>query len=214
MEYEHNEVRDVIPNSKENMQNSKRSKGKKVIQKTVVTACVFISILFLGLAVIFINAWVEKEKTTDVNRYEEYLGSQGTHSGSILIKSDIFPDTIPESADVEEFLYYYYNPWDPCFFTYLVYTCDDEDYRTEIKRLQSINSSPDYKVYGLTGFPDKLCAVNADNYGIIYAMTQESENRIIYVEITACNNFTDIDYENLIAKKYLPYGFDMTHKEK
>lgn len=212
MKNEHNEVGDLIPNCNEKILNSRISKRKRLIQKIVLSVFVFIGVSFLGLVVFFINAWVEKEKTTDINRYEEYLGSQGTHSGSILIKSDIFPNTIPESADVEEFLYYYYNPWDPCFLTYLVYTCDDEDYRTEMKRLKSINSSPDYKVYSLTGFPDKLCAVNADNYGIIYAMTQESENRIIYVEITACNNFTDIDYEKLISNKYLPYGFDMTHK--
>ena len=32
--------------------------------------------------------------------------------------------------------------------------------------------------------------------------------KIIYVELTFCNYFTDIDYEKVIPEEYLPIGFD------
>ena len=31
---------------------------------------------------------------------------------------------------------------------------------------------------------------------------------LIYVELTFCNGFTDIDYEKIIPEQYLPEGFD------
>lgn len=195
--------------SLENTPPSGLIKCKKRIKLAFIITFIFIGVLVFGFATYIATNWVEKDKTININKYEEYLGSSGTHSGITMIQSDIFPDALPESAVVEDFLYYYYNPWDPCFLTYLVYTCDDEEYKKEIGRLNTIISSSEY-VYGLTGFPDDLCAVSANYNGIIYAMTQESENRIIYVEITACNYFTDIDYQKLVDKKYLPYDFDMT----
>lgn len=188
------------------------NKSKLFVKTMVIVALIIMAILTVGIVGYCLLNWTEKDKTSDVNKYEQYLGANGSHSGITMIESDIFPTSIPKTAKVENFMYYYYNPWDPCFCVSLVYTCSDEDYIKEIKRLQSINSSSDYNVYGLTGFSDTLCAVNVDAYnGIIYALTQESENRIIYVEITACNYFNDIDYEKLIDKKYLPVGFDMTY---
>lgn len=187
-------------------------KCKKHMKHVFITAFIIIGLLIVGLVAFIVMNLSEKDKTIDINKYEKYLGANGNHSGTTLIESNIFPKSIPESAMVEDFIYYYYNPWDPCFFAYLVYTCNDEDYKNEMERLQSIDSSSDYEVYGLKGFPDTLCAVNSDDYyGIIYALTQESENRIIYVEITSCNYFNDIDYEKLINSKYLPLGFDMSH---
>jgi hypothetical protein len=181
-------------------------------KKGKILAIIIIAIICaIGFLVLVVSNFVEKEKTTDIREYEQYMGDKGKHSGITLIESDIFPDSIPKSANVESFMYDYYNPWDPCFLVYLVYTCNDEDYEKEMKRLEAIPSSTDYAVYGTTEFPYELCAVNADEYyGIIYAMTEESENKIVYVEITACNYFSDIDYEKLIDKQYLPYGFDMS----
>ena len=54
-----------------------------------------------------------------------------------------------------------------------------------------------------------MVAVEADNtYGIVYAMTDSEERRIIYVENTYCNYFSDINYEWYIGGKYLPEGYD------
>jgi hypothetical protein len=39
-------------------------------------------------------------------------------------------------------------------------------------------------------------------------LADEEENRLIYVEITFCNYFSEIDYEKIINKKHLPVGFD------
>ncbi|MBM7871179.1 hypothetical protein JOC70_002677 [Clostridium pascui] len=35
-------------------------------------------------------------------------------------------------------------------------------------------------------------------------MADKENNRLIYVEINFCDYFTDIDYEKIINKKYLP----------
>lgn len=200
-----------LPN-KQKVPSSVVNKRKKLIKNVLLYAFIIIGLFVAGFVAYTILSWGEKDKTTDIKDYNKYLGETGIHSESFLIESDIFPKTIPDSAKVEEFLYYYYNPWDPCYASYLVYTCNDEEYKKEIERLHSINSSTNYEVYGLTGFPDTLCAVNANSYyGIVYALTQESENRIIYVEITSCNYFNDIDYKKYINNKYLPYGFDMSH---
>ncbi|GAA0720011.1 hypothetical protein GCM10008905_08750 [Clostridium malenominatum] len=39
-------------------------------------------------------------------------------------------------------------------------------------------------------------------------MTDKENNRLIYAEISFCDYFTDIDYEKIIDKKYLPINFD------
>lgn len=146
---------------------------------------------------------VERDKTTNVSDYNDYFGVDGKH------KNDVFPSSIPVSAKVENFYYYYYNPFDPNYVAYLVYTCDDEDYLKETERLSKLNSSKDYFIYSATGFNYPVCAVFADKYyGYRYALADKENNRLIYVEINFCNYFSDIEYEKVIDKKHLPIGFD------
>lgn len=145
----------------------------------------------------------EKDITTDISAYSKYLGNEGKH------RNDIFPRSIPNSAKIEDFCFYYYNPWDPNYVVYLVYSCNKEDYIKETERLSSLNSSKDYLIYGATGFNYPVCAVYADNYnGYIYALADKDNNRLIYVEITFCNYFSDIKYEDIVKKEYLPEDFD------
>jgi hypothetical protein len=152
---------------------------------------------------------VEKDKTTKVSDYNSYFGSGGKHDKAYLIKNDIFPEAIPSTANVEKFQYCYYNPFDPNYVCYLVYTCDDEEYKAERERLSKIQSSDNYLIYGATGFNYPICAVYADNYnGYIYALSDEKNKRFIYVEISFCNYFCDIDYTKFISEEYLPIGFD------
>ncbi|MDO0824132.1 hypothetical protein [Desulfosporosinus nitroreducens] len=145
----------------------------------------------------------QKDKTTDISDYSEYLGTEGKHP------NDIFPQSIPISAVIEDFCYYYYNSWDPNHVVYLVYSCNEEDYAKETERLSKLNSSSDYLIYGGTGFNYPICAILADSYnGYIYALADKDNNRLIYVEITFCDYFSDINYEEIIDKEYLLKGFD------
>lgn len=145
----------------------------------------------------------EKDKTTNTSDYSKYLGQNGKHN------NDIFPYSVPNSAKIEDFCYYYYNPFDPNYVSYLVYSCDNEDYMKETERLSKLNSSKDYLIYGATGFNYPVCAVYADGYkGYIYALADKENNRLVYVEINFCNYFSDINYEKIIDKKYLPIDFN------
>lgn len=147
--------------------------------------------------------FTEEDKTTDISDYSEYLGNGGKHG------NEIFPDSISESAKIEDFYYYYYNPFDPNYVSYLVYSCNDEEYAKETERLSKLESSKDYLIYGATGFNYPVCAVYADDYeGYIYALADKENNRLIYVEIKFCNYFSDIKYEDIINEKYLPIKFD------
>ena len=153
----------------------------------------------------FIMLWVEKDKTTNISDYSKYLGQNGKHN------NDIFPYIIPNSAKVKNFCYYYYNPFDSNYVSYLVYSCNDEDYMKETERLSKIQSSKDYLIYSATGFNYPVCAVYANNDshdGYIYALADKENNTLIYVEIKFYNHFSDINYENIIDKKYLPINFN------
>lgn len=174
----------------------------------IVIACIIWLLLIAGVLFLFLLR-PEQEKVTDIERYETILGKNGKYKNNFLGYNSIFPDTMPESAEVKAFYYEYYNPWDPNYLGYLVYTCDEEAYEKERKRLQELEDALDFRVYGTTEFPYELCAVTADEYyGIRYALADKEKRQFIYVELAFCNYFTDIQYENIVEKKYLPLGFD------
>ena len=182
------------------------------MKKIVKILCVifFLIIVAVGLLVAFIvkDIW---DKTTNVNKYEKYLGVEGKYKENFGIYNDIFPDTIPENVEVEDFCYIYYNPWDPCYLGYLVYACDAETFQEEYERLSNITSSEEIYIYGTTDFPYELCAVYTDDYtGYIYALADTENSRFIYVELQYCNFFNDIKYMEYIPNEYLPIGYDAT----
>ena len=193
-------------------------KRTKVVRRIVLIVILLVGIIVTPVVYI-ITHWVEKNLVTDIEDYETYFGAKGIHrtrntsklkktSESYLVIDNIFPEKLPESAEVEDFYYEYYNPWDPCYLSYLVYRCDENDYKAETERLKQIPRPTDYLIYGATDFPNPLLAVNASYYGYIYALADEAQQEIVYVELTFCNHFTDIDYEKVIPQKYLPLGFD------
>lgn len=172
------------------------------MKKLLLSLLIIIMTIIAGIVALFIG-FTEKDKTTSISDYSKYFGIDGKH------KNDIFPKTIPSSAQVEDFCYYYYNPFDPNYVSYLVYSCNDEDYIKESERLSKITSSQDYLIYSATGFNYPVCAVYADSYGgYIYALTDKENKKFIYVEIKFCDYISDIDYEKIIDKKYLPINFD------
>ncbi len=160
--------------------------------------------------------WIERDKTTNIGNYNEHFGDNGKyrqnyvrwfgHNGTNNI--DIFPESTPDSAKVEDFCYYYYNPFDPNVVLYLVYTCSYEDFMEETGRLSKLNSDKDYLIYGSTGFNYPVSAVCANDSGYIYALADKENNRLIYVGINFCDYFTDINYKKIIDEKYLPINFD------
>lgn len=193
-------------------------KRTKVVLRIVLIVILLIGIMVTSVVYIFTH-WVERNIVTDIEDYETYFSAQGIHrtrdpsklkktSESYLVIDNIFPGKLPESAEVEDFHYEYYNSWDPCYLSYLVYSCDENDYKAETERLKQIPRPVDYLIYGATDFPYPLLAVKAGYNGYIYALTDEAQQKIIYVELTFCNYFTDIDYENVIPQTYLPLGFN------
>lgn len=160
------------------------------------------------------SAFAKKEFTTDVSEYELYYGSEAEHRiSNQMVDVSIFPEEISEGAEVENFSFNYYNPWDPNYTTLLVLTYDDAECEIELQRLSEIESTSEEDwTYGVTGFPYELCAITSNEYGIVYAMTDPDENRFIYAEISFCNFFSDMDYEEIIGEDYLPEGFDATEE--
>ncbi|MEW9095442.1 MAG: hypothetical protein AB2417_10215 [Clostridiaceae bacterium] len=188
------------------------NKIEKIIVRIVQVLMIMLIVLPLG----FCALWIERDKTTNIRNYNKYFGDNGKYreryDNSFGNKgnnyNDIFPKSIPDSAKVEDFCYYYYDPFDPNFVSYLVYTSNDEAFIKETERLSKLNSSKDYLVYDATGFNYPVSAVYADERGYIYALSDKENNRLIYVQINFYNHLTDINYEKIIDKKYLPINFD------
>ncbi|WP_346905993.1 hypothetical protein [Clostridium sp.] len=184
--------------------------------KKITKIILIFSIILITLTLGFCAMWVERDKTTNIRDYNEYFGDNGKYrqkydksfGNNGMNNNDIFPKSIPDSAKVENFYYYYYNPFDPNFVSYLVYTCSDEDFIEETERLSKLNSSKDYLIYGSTGFNYPVSAVYANESGYIYTLADKENKRLIYVEINFCNYVTDINYKKIIDEKYLPINFD------
>lgn len=193
-------------------------KSYKIVLGAVLVLILTVGIIVTAVVYMFTH-WTVKNVVTDIGEYETYFGPQGIHRTkntdawektreSYLVISDIFPERLPVSAETEDFYYEYYNSWDPCYLSYLVYRCNETDYEAETERLKDISMPEDYLIYGAVEFPYPLLAVYASDIGYIYAMADEAQKKIIYVELTFYNFFTDIDYEKVIPEKYLPLGFD------
>lgn len=187
------------------------------VRKVLITAlaiigiiAIFYTALFSVMFGIFVFSKTDSTATTDIAEYEFYLGEEGKYKQNYLAYNDIFPDFIPEYAEVEIFNNICEDGIDKHYLSYLVYTCSDDDFTAERERLAGLNST-DYNVYGTTGFnPDyELCAVYADEYyGIIYALADPADNRLVYVAIEFTDYICDIDYDAIIDSSHLPIGFD------
>ena len=190
----------------------RRTKTALIIVAAALGTLVLILSAFFGATMLAVGAFAcstEHDIAADPAQYEEYLGAEGKYRTTYFGTDEIFPDALPDSANVEAFRCEYYNPWDANILGYLVYTCDDEDFAAEYARLKSVDSSEDYRVYGIESFPYELCAVRTNEYyGVTYALADAENDRLIYFELQFCNLFTDIDYERYVDPQYLPAGFD------
>ncbi len=183
-------------------------RGKKVLMIILIALagiCVFYTILFSSFMVMISSGGSE---VTEVEEYAEVLGESGDNKDNYIGYNDIFPNIIPDSADVSMFNSTCKAGIDDHYLSYLVYTCSDSDYAEEYDRLSGLEST-DYNVYGTKGFNEKyeLCAVYASEYGIIYALTDRDANEFVYVAMEFTDYLYDIDYESIVAPEHLPIGF-------
>ena len=197
--------------------NKKQVSYLKKCLRWIVILAVIVAILVTAIAIyaisinkaIFLLTEKEQKVYTSISDYEHIYGVEGKYKDEMIGYNNIFPDSIPESADVKDFYFEHSTSWDDSYLGLLVYSCDTEDFEREYQRLKEIDSSENSLIYSATGFPEELCAVYADeDYGYIYALADKDNNQFIYVDIQFCNYFADINYEEIIPQQYLPYGFD------
>ncbi|MBQ8198561.1 MAG: hypothetical protein IJZ76_03945 [Lachnospiraceae bacterium] len=189
------------------MKEKSSKKRTGIIVGILLAVLIIPGILLIGLlSALFIP---EKEKITQTEQYETYLGESGKYKENYVGYNDIFPDSLEKVSRVEDFVYYYYNPFDANYFGYLVCEYSADEFDKEVARLNSLESESYNGVYGIEEFPYEVCAVYADEvYGVMYALADREEKEIIYVSLEFCNYFTDIDYKEMMDEKYLPVGFD------
>ncbi len=184
---------------------------KKNNRKAIVTAFIILTI-FLTVF-IFLRLSGVAFTIRSASKYEKYFGENGAHRENGLTESAIFPKSLPASAKVEKFVYRHEDLIDPSDAAVLVYICSKEDYEKEMARLKALETKPEDAcgVYGITDFPCEVVAAEADEEtGVIYVMTEPDAYRLIYVENTHCNYFSDIRYSWYIGEEYLPSGYDAT----
>lgn len=210
-EYDHNLV-DVLKEYK----RLKRAKNIILCMLLVLTGItVWVSLLLtvtVGLPIL-VSTSAQVVINDDIALYQEYIGPNAhqEYRNKCDMDESIFPEQITENMNVTDYKMVYYDPWDPQWLSYLVVDYDDALWEKERNRL-SLHPSTEYMgYYGITGFSGyDLLAVYADeDYGgLVYALCDQSSQRIIYVEIIFCNYFMDLDYEEYIPGEYLPDGFD------
>jgi len=189
----------------------------KIITVLAVLAMALIILLIqfgpIGIMVMsFLGASIEEY--TDVSEYNRFMGESADeeYRNKWGMDETIFPASITEDMNVQDYKMVYYNPWDAQYLSYLVVQYDETQYEEETARLRAYASTDYEGIYGATGFDDKyeLLAMYADDYqGFVYALT-DNQDTIVYVELIFCNYFFDHDYKKYIKEEYLPVGFDAT----
>ncbi|MCQ2977881.1 MAG: hypothetical protein MJ232_07700 [archaeon] len=204
---------------------------KKYDKKTIITnvsiilgtiLCIVIYFVMVKTGIMtksienFLDLICESELSRDFEEYSDLIGDNAKND---LYKSkwgmseEIFPETLDDKK-VDDFLFYYYNPWDAQYLSYLVLDYSDkelnDDYNAELDRLNKIGIDEYEGIYGVTGFSKyDLVAMDSDTYqGFVYALNDKENKKIIYVELIFCNYFFDIAYDDYIDSSYLPDGFD------
>ena len=205
----------------------KISKHRKVVKAIKITTIVIMALvthyvltIVFVLGLFFASFYGAKvEVSTDPGEYNKYFHHTEPNEyqmGNYELY-DVFPQILDaEIAEVKEFHFTYYNPWDAQYIVYM--TLDYKDnYEEEIERLQSIGVDGKYvNYYSVTGEPEgyDLVAMKADDYsGFVYAMIPEDgtgNTEITYVGITFCNYFLDVDVHEYMKDEYLLTGFDAT----
>lgn len=170
------------------VKNKKRRLGIKiaVITALVVMTIVMIRLIAVGALVAFLALDGEKAEVledTDISHYSWYIGENAgeEYAEKWGMKEDIFPEEITNEMRVTDYKMVYYNPWDAQYLSYLVVEYEENNYQTEVKRLNNYASTEYIGYYGSESFMNgyKLLAMEADPYyGFVYALGTD-KNSII-----------------------------------
>lgn len=187
-----------------------------VVVGLIVAVLAKYGVAAVAMGLLFYGSMTEPiEVYEDVSLYNHFMGEDAKEEfvDKWGMDETIFPETITENMQVDDYIMVYYNPWDEQFLSFLEVTYEEEDYAKEVERLTEYKSTEYKGYYGVTGFDEDytLLAMYADSYsGFVYALT-DNEDTIIYVELIYCNYHFDLEYTNYIPKEYLPSGFDATY---
>ena len=165
---------------------------------------------FFGPGIGLIRLFFEGEGTytEDIGDYGEFEGFRG------YSRLYIFPETIPEGARAEEYLYFYQDTlFDPSAQIYLECSYDDTAYARELERLSGIREIYRGESQGLQLDEENFTwpafvTIYADNHCWEYALLLD-DNRIAYVFLQIQNR-----REIAFPTEYLPHPYGMGMEEE
>ena len=164
-------------------------------------------IIILLIIIISVLIIVNNYSNTKVSKYADFYGVNGSFIENN--KESIFPKEISEESTVKKFCARKFSFIDDSYLGYLVIQYDNDKFLEEKNRLLLIDSSIGYEgYYGIQSFKKELCAIDIGSYGLVYALSNDNLKEISYVQISFCNNFSDIFYKLIINSNDLPVGFD------
>lgn len=174
----------------------------------LIAICVSVIIGAVLSMCLFVNSEF-RQVFKSTKEYKYVLGTNGKFKTNYIGYNHVFPDELPQSAKVKKFYYEYFHEANENYLGYLVYDCNDKDYKKEYERLEKIGKENCQKVYGTKSFPLKAVAIKSSpKYGMIYALADEKNKRFIYVDIQFLDYYMDVNYTKIIPNKYLPIGFE------
>ena len=146
--------------------------------------------------------------TEDIGDYGEFEGFRG------YSRLYIFPETIPEGAQAEEYFYFYQDTlFDPSAQIYLECSYDNDAYEQELARLSWIqevylDTGPDLQLDEEKFRWPALVTIYADNHCWEYALLLD-DNRIAYVFLQFQNR-----WEIAFPTEYLPLNYGWEQEEE
>lgn len=200
---------------------------KKVIKRIGkvigITALAVVGVIFviyiLVIAYLKFSATASWEEHRDISEYgmldngENVIDMFALYENSIAGPTyidNIWPETITENMDVQDYVLIHYCPFDSNYLSYLVVKYDESDYEAELAHLVEYPSTDYVGRYGAEGFEEyELLAMQASDDEFIYALT-DGEDTIIYVAMLFPGYGMDIEYETYIPEGYLPEGLDVS----
>lgn len=175
----------------------------------VVGIITLIAVGIIFLLLVFFGG--PTEKTTDIAKYEETMSKYPYIQTEFIT----FPETILASATDTDFYFSFKDTWDdPTCEVFLQCTYDEEDYLSEITRLENAK-----KICGSENrcllrdeegrFPyTAYIAIDAADYEYEYALLT-GDRQITYIY----TSFMEEAYLKKIESKYLPSDYDCRMKE-
>lgn len=191
--------------------------SKKVL-KTILKSIVIIAVVVVGVVLglwVWLASFLEKSAADTWETHYDISEYGMLDDGRNLLEwsqnlGDIWPEEITEDMNVTDYLMIHYCPWDSNYLGYLEVEYDAEEYKAEIERLCTYESTEYLGNYGAGIFKEKeLLAMYADNHNFIYALT-DGKGGINYVYLAFPSYSMDIAYEDYIPKDCLPKGLDLS----